>query len=73
MSELYFNLLGKTHSLRVRVKDAENGEPTVWEGLVDGQHYVYAEFDEDLGESGTNVWQLFENMINAYVGQELEA
>jgi hypothetical protein len=71
MAELYFNFRGRTHTLRVRPQDHAPNEPTVWEGLVDGLHYVYAELDLDL-EDGTQVWNLFEALINAYREQEME-
>jgi hypothetical protein len=60
MAEMYFNAKGATHSLRLRIYDADGG---VWEALVDGTEYYH--FEASLE---TEIWELFGLAVQAYNG-----
>lgn len=59
--EMYFNVKGQTHSLRIRPVDHKEGEITVFEGMVDVQELYWFE-----AWDGVEVWDLIEDAITAY-------
>jgi hypothetical protein len=59
---LFFNVNGKTHSLRLRKTDECDGGVGVWEALVDGREYIHFEFPENA-----EVWALFGEAIERYM------
>lgn len=67
MVNLFFNLGGTTHSLRLREIDQKPDEISVWEGLVDGSEYVFFEAKLDPFGDPPEVWELFELAIESYL------
>jgi hypothetical protein len=73
MSDLFFNIDGKQHYLRIRPNLDETDHGTqVYEALIDGREYTFFEVALD-GFGTVDVWSLFEAAIAAYRAEKAEA
>lgn len=59
---MFFNVNGKTHSLRLRVVDQCADDIAVWEALVDGGKSFFFEFAENA-----EIWTLFGEAVTRYM------
>ena len=67
MTELHFNVNGKTHFFRLRIIDNKPEGVAVWEALIDGREYVFFESKIDPDGEDPQIWELFELAIEAYL------
>lgn len=67
MSEIFFNVDGKTHHLRILPVDSKPPDVTVWEAMVDGSSYTYFEGHHDI-----EVWQLIELAVQSFLEYRMD-
>lgn len=67
MTDIWFNVRGGTHHLRVLPVDRKPGGVTVWEALTDGWEYTYFEGHDDI-----EVWDLIELAVESFLDYRVD-